>query len=179
LKIEFTGRQTEVPAEIRRLAERKLLKLTRVLPGITSAHVTVAADKHRQIAEVSIRSKRLDLTAQQASSDLGASLSAVMERLTRQVQRHLGRLRERKREGRDRARVAGGSERRRGGGGDGQATVVKSRRAPVKPMTLEEAAQEVGSRGEGVVVFRDATTERMSVLFRRRDGRLGLIEPEA
>jgi putative sigma-54 modulation protein len=146
-----------------------------VLPGITRAHVTVATDKHRQIAEVSIRSKHLDLTAQEASSDLGASLSTVMDRLSRQVQRHLGRLRERKRDGRDRARVAGGSERRRGRA----TTVVKSRRAPVKPMTLEEAAQEVGGRGEGVVVFRDATTERMSVLFRRRDGRLGLIEPEA
>jgi putative sigma-54 modulation protein len=177
LKIEFTGRQTEVPAEIRRLAERKLQKLTRVLPGITSAHVTLAADKHRQIAEVSIRSKRLDLTAQEASSDLGTSLSTVMARLVRQVQRHLGRLRERKREGRDRARVAAGPERPVPS--DGRPTVVRTRRAPVKPMTLEEAAQEVASRGDGVVVFRDAATERMGILFRRRDGRLGLIEPEA
>jgi putative sigma-54 modulation protein len=175
LKIEFTGRQTEVPAEIRRLAERKIHKLTRVLPGITSAHVTVTADKHRQIAEVSIRSKHLDLTAQDESSDLGASLATVMHKLTRQVQRHIGRLRERKRDGRDRSRVAGAAERRR----HARTGVVKSRRAALRPMTLEEAALEVGSRGEGVLVFRDAETERMSVLFRRRDGRLGLIEPEA
>lgn len=113
MKIEFTGRQTEVPEAIRRLAERKLTKLARVLPGMTRAHVIVAADKHRQIAEVSIRSKHLDLTAQQESSDLGGSLSVVMDRLTRQVQRHLGRLRERKRDGRARGT------------------------APVKPMTLE------------------------------------------
>ena len=99
MKIEFTGRQTEVPEEIRRLAERRLLKLARLLPRNTRAHVTVAADKHRHIAEVSLRSKRLDLTAQKESSDLGSSLSIVMDRLTRQVQRRLGRLRERKREG--------------------------------------------------------------------------------
>ncbi len=176
MKIEFTGRQTEVPAEIRRLAERKLQKLTRLLPGITRAHVTVAADKHRLIAEVSIRSKHLDLTAQNESSDLGASLSTVMDKLTRQVQRHLGRLRERKREGRSRARVAGTPARR---GGDGAPRVVRSRRADVRPMTLDEAAVEVGSREEGFLVFRDAVTERVSVLFRRPDGRLGLIEPEA
>jgi putative sigma-54 modulation protein len=175
LKIEFTGRQTEVPAEIRRLAERKIHKLARVLPGITRAHVTVTADKHRQIAEVSIRSKHLDLTAQDESSDLGASLSTVMHKLTRQVQRHIGRLRERKRDGRDRSRVAG-AERRAGGP---RPAVVRSRRAALRPMTLEQAALEVGSREEGVLVFRDAETERMSVLFRRRDGRLGLIEPEA
>ncbi len=97
MKIEFTGRQTEVPKEIRRLAERKLLKLARVLPGITRAHVIVAADKHRQIAEVSIRSKHLDLTAQEESPDLGGSLSTVMDRLSRQVQRYLGRLRKSRR----------------------------------------------------------------------------------
>jgi putative sigma-54 modulation protein len=176
LKIEFTGRQTEVPAEIRRLAERKIQKLSRVLPAITSAHVILTADKHRQIAEVSIRSKHLDLTAQDESSDLGASLATVMQKLTRQVQRHIGRLRERKRNGRDRSRVAGGPEGRREAGGP---PVVRARRAALRPMTLEEAAREVGSQKDGVVVFRDAATERMSVLFRRRDGRLGLIEPEA
>lgn len=175
MKIEFTGRQTEVPTEIRRLAERKLQKLMRVLPAITRAHVTVATDKHRQIAEVSIRSKHLDLTAQEESSDLGASLSTVMDKLTRQVQRHLGRLRERKREGRSRARLVSAAEKR---GGDGSPRVVRSR-GEVRPMTLDEAAVEVGSREEGFLVFRDAVTERVSVLFRRRDGRLGLIEPEA
>ena len=100
MKIEFTGRQTEVPTEIRRLAERKLHKLTRVLPGITWAHVIVASDRYRQIVEVSVRSKRMDLTAREESADLGASLLAVMDRLTRQATRRLGRLRERKRTGR-------------------------------------------------------------------------------
>ncbi len=46
-------------------------------------------------------------------------------------------------------------------------------------MTLEEAALEMGGRRDGVLVFRDAATERVSVLFRRKDGNLGLIEPEA
>ena len=141
MKIEFTGRQTEVPPEIRRLAERKLRKLTRILPGITRAHVTVCADKHRQIAEVSIRSKHLDLAAQEESSDFGVSLATVMDKLIRQVQRHVGRLRERKREGRSRARVAGASERP---GADGSPGVM-----------------------------------RVRVLFRRRNGRPGRIEPEA
>ena len=48
MKIEYTGRQTEVPPELRPLAERKLRKLARVLPGITHVHVMLAADKHRQ-----------------------------------------------------------------------------------------------------------------------------------
>jgi len=119
MKIEFTGRQTEVPAEIRRLAERKLRKLQRVLPGITWAHVILSSDRYRQIAEVSIRSKPLDLTAREESTDLGASLLAVMDRLTRQATRRLGRLRERKRTSR-----AGGEPKR---GASGRVRTARSR----------------------------------------------------
>jgi len=97
MKIEFTARQTTVPPEIRRMAQRKLEKLARVLPGITGAHVIVTQDKHRHVAEVSVRSPRLKLTAQEEGNDLGASLTAVIARLARRAQRQRGRRRERKR----------------------------------------------------------------------------------
>jgi putative sigma-54 modulation protein len=176
MRIEFTGRQTQVPPEIRKLAERKLEKLARVLPRITRAHVTVHADKHRQIAEVSVHSKHLELTAQEASSDLGASLSTVIDRLTRQAQRQVGKRRTRKRGGVERERRRGRGEER---GGEPGPRVIRSRGFPVKPMTLDEAALQLGSTAEGFLVFRDAATERVSVLYVRKDGNLGHIEPEA
>jgi putative sigma-54 modulation protein len=179
MKIEFTGRQTEVPAEIRRLAERKLGKLAKVLPGITRAHVILAVDKHRQIAEVSIHSRRLQLTAEEETSDLGLSLSTVIDKLTRQAQRQLGRWRERKRRGPGRGTGLRSGPPGSVYGGEPGPRVIRSRRFPVKPMTLDEAALEVGSRDEGFLVFRDAATERVSVLYKRKDGNLGLIEPEA
>ncbi|PYQ25100.1 MAG: ribosome-associated translation inhibitor RaiA [Acidobacteria bacterium] len=175
MKIEFTGRQTEVPPEVRTLAERKLQKLARVLPGITRAHVTVTADRHRQIAEASVHSKKVGLTAQSRSNDLGLSVSDVMDKLLRRAQRYVGRRRERKR-GRSPRTIAAAAE---APGGDRSPRVVRSRLFPVKPMTLDEAALEVGRRDEGFLVYRDATTERLNVLYRRKDGNLGLIEPEA
>jgi ribosome hibernation promoting factor len=175
MKIEFTGRQTEVPPEVRTLAERKLQKVAQVLPGITRAHLTVTADRHLQIAEASVHSKKIGLTAESRSNDLGLSVSDVMDKLLRQAKRYVDKRRERKRgvsprslSGRTEAAVADRSPR-----------VVRSRRFPVKPMTLDEAALEVGSRDEGFLVYRDATTERLNVLYRRKDGNLGLIEPEA
>ena len=57
--------------------------------------------------------------------------------------------------------------------------VIRSRKSAVKPMTLDEATLEMEGRGNEVFVFRDAATERVTVLFRRRDGNLGLLEPEA
>ena len=59
MRIEFTGRQTEVSPELRALTERKLRKLERVLHGISDVHVVLASDKHRQIAEVSVHSPHL------------------------------------------------------------------------------------------------------------------------
>lgn len=178
MKIEFTGRQTEIAEPLRLLAERKLEKLARVLPGITRVHVVFAADKHRQAVEVTVHSRNLDLTAAEASTDFAASLTAVANKLNRQAQRHQGKLQERKR--RPLVRAAGLSRGRDGAPAprdDGAPRVIRSRRFVAKPMTVDEAALEVDRASDGFFVFRDAATERVSVLYRRRDGNLGLIDP--
>lgn len=178
MKIEFTGRQTEVPKPLRLLAERKLHKLARVLPGITRVHVVFSVDKHRQAVEVTVHSRNRDLTAAEESTDFATSLAAVANKLQRQAERHQGKLQERKR--RPLVRAAGLS---RAAGGPPEAPdeapprVIRSRRFVAKPMTVDEAALEVDRAADGFLVFRDAATERVSVLYRRRDGNLGLIEP--
>ena len=174
MRIEYTGRHAEVPDEIRTLAERKLGKLARVLPGITDVHVVVASDRHRQIAEVSLHSPHLTLTAARESGDLAAALGSVFDTLGRQAQRHLGKLRSRKRD--DKGRRGPGAA---AVGGEGSPRVIRSRRFVAKPMTVEEAALEMNAKDAGFLVFRDAATERFSVLYRRKDGNLGLIEPGA
>jgi ribosome hibernation promoting factor len=180
MRIEYTGRQTEVPKHLRALAERKLKKLARVLHGITDAHVVLASDKHRQIAEVSIRSPHLVLAATNASPDAGTSLSTAIEKLTRQAQRHMGKRREPRRRGpvRGPTRFDAGAETGAGEPGSSR-RIVRSRSYIAKPMSVEDAARRVEGSAHGFVVFRNAGTERVSVLYRRKDGHLGLIEPEA
>jgi len=97
MQVEYTGRQTEVPEAIKALAERKLRKLSRVLRGITHVHVILGVDKHRQVAEVSVRSPRRRLTARGETADLGVSLAAVLDKLIRQAKRLSGKRQERKR----------------------------------------------------------------------------------
>jgi len=176
LQIEYTGRHAEITAALRTLAEKKLAKLDKTLRGgITHAHVILAVDKHRHIAEVTVHFSHFDLTAVEESGDLATSLSVAVEKLARQAQKHLGKLRERKR------RAGRGSEApsaSRRGTEDGGGRVVRSRRFVAKPMTMDEAVIEVASNADGLLVFRDASTERLSVLYRRKDGNLGLIEPE-
>jgi len=180
MKIEYTGRQTEISREIRRLAERKLQKVARVLPRMTRAHVILTADKHRQIAEVSAHSRSLDLTAVEESTNPRLSVSNAMDKLLRQAQRH--RQKKKGRKGASSARRLSPPTGAATSGEDEEAPrvprVIRNRRRAVKPMTLDEASLEMETRSEGLLVFRDAVTERMQILYRREDGNLGLIEPE-
>jgi ribosome hibernation promoting factor len=98
MKVEYTGRQTEVPARIRALAERKLKKLEKFVGRPLRAHVILTVDRHRRIAEVSVHSPRHDMTATNASADMRVSLATVMDKLLRQAQRHVGK-RQSKRKG--------------------------------------------------------------------------------
>lgn len=178
MTIEYTGRQTEVSQRIRDFAEKKLRKLQKVLPGIISIHVILTSDKHRQIAEVSVHSRALDLTATEETGDLTTSLGTVIDKLTRQAQRHMGKLKERKRRGPSRSTALWSGVLAAAPLSEGP-RVIRSRRFVVKPMTVDEAVLEVGSNDDGFLVFRDAATEKVNVLYKRKDGNLGLIEPEA
>jgi putative sigma-54 modulation protein len=176
MKIEFTGRQTEIPNEVRRLVERKLVKVAKVMPGLTRAHVILTADKHRRIAEVSAHSRQVDLSAVEVSTNPRLSISNALEKLLRQAQRRRDKRRQRKGAASPRKVETGVAAE--GPEEAAPRVVVRSRRLAVKPMTLDEAALVVEEKGDGVVVYRDAVTERVRVLYRRKDGSLGLIEPE-
>lgn len=165
MQIEFTGRQTEVTPRLRALAERRLRKLATVLRTITHAHVIFTSDKHRQIAEISVHSPQRVLTAREQTPEMFASLGNVLDKLERQAQKHAGKRQQLKRRGPARGEAA----RRR---------VIRSRRAP-REMTAQEAVEQVDSSPDGLLVYRDSETDRMTVLFKRKDGNLGLIEPEA
>ena len=180
MRIEYTGRHTDVPAEIRRLGDGRLRKLERVLPGITDVRVILTEDKRRQIVEDTVHSRGLDLVATEASSAFRVSLTTALDKLIRQATRHRDKVRVRKGGARTPAgparpsvRPSAGVERR------ARPRVIRTRRVAAKPMTVGEAALAVGASPDGVVVFRDATTGRIAVLYRRKDGNMGLIDPEA
>ena len=184
--VEFTGRKVEIAAAVRALAERKINKLARVLPGITHVRVILGAEKRRHRAEVTVYSPLADLVANEQADDFATALGAVFDKLTEQVKRVKTRRREalRRQMARDVANPRALSARPAAsppaeGPGDGPPRIIRRRRFVAKPMTLGEAALLAGNNGDGVLVFRDAATRRITVLFRRRDGNLGLIEPEA
>ncbi len=185
MQIEYTGRQTEIGPELRATFERRLAKLQRVLPAASHVHAVLTLDKHRLTAEVTVSSPHLGLVAAESGHDAGALFVTVLERLTRQAQRHVGKWRGRKRDvpSRERALWKGVLGPAAATDGDGaepsEPRIVHSRRFLPKPLSVEEACFELDAGDDGVVVFREARSGRINVLYRRKNGDLGLIEPEA
>jgi putative sigma-54 modulation protein len=125
--------------------------------------------------------------------DLAMALTVAAEKIEHQAQKLKSKWTERKRQGVSAAKAGSAAprpERARGVFGGGVAElgadnenrgirIVRARRYEVKPMSVDEAALEVGDGRDAFIVFRNAMTDAINVLFRRADGHLGLIEPEA
>ncbi len=175
LRIEYTGRHLEVPESARRLVERKLGKLERILPGITAAHVTLSADRYQRVAEIVVHSPQLDLAAAEKGADPAGALKAALEKLLHQAQHAKGRRRDKQRH----APAPRRAPAPRQPSAEREVKVVRSRGFVAKPMTLDEALLQMETRREGPLVFREPGARGVRVLFWRRDGNLGLIDSEA
>jgi putative sigma-54 modulation protein len=190
MAVECTGRNVEVTASLRELAEERTQRLERHLGGPTQVRVVLSHEKHRFGAEVIATHRRRRWEATEETADARAALAAAFEKIDAQAKRDSEKRRDRKYRGILPRAVGGngdGAERPRGNGGRRRAPsppsrtsarVVRSRPPAAKPMGVDEAALAMESSGEDVLVFRDASNDRVSVLYRRRDGALGLIVPE-
>jgi len=190
MAVECTGRNVEVTPSLRELAEERAQRLERHLGGPARVRVVLSHQKHRYGAEVIATHRRRRWEATEETADARAALSAAFEKIDAQAMRDTEKRRDRKHRGWTRLGAPGLA-----GNSDGGPAVAKpsaarpSRRRPVsrvvrsrataaKPMGVDEAALAMESSGENVLVFRDSSNDRVSVLYRRRDGDLGLIVPE-
>lgn len=174
MQLFVKGRNLEMTEALRAYAEEKVQRLTRYLESIVSATVVLSVEKHRHIAEVTLRVRDLTIRAEESTDDLYSSIDLVLEKLERQILRYKERIMAHESRGgraeRAPASVAGGPEGPR---------VVKMKRFAVKPLEPEEAILQMDLLGHGFYVFRNSSTDEVNVLYRRKDGQYGLIEPEA
>ena len=183
LNLIIQGRHIEVGEALKRYAERKLSKLTRYFHRIHDAQAVLKVEKHRtggrvQVVEVTMWGDGLVLRGEHRSGDMYASIDRVVEKLTKQIEKYRSRLIEKRRidAGRTkRRRVAEAEAALRAG--PAQAEIIRIKRFAMKPMTAEEAIIQMDLLGHDFFVFRNAQTEQVNVLYRRKRGDYGLIEP--
>lgn len=174
MQLSVKGRNLEVTDALRSYAEEKLSRLTKYLENIVTANVVLSVEKHRQIAEVTLRVRDLTIRAEESTDDLYSSIDLVLEKLERQILRYKERIMTHE------TRAARGEGRPSAGtaAAEAESRLVKTKRFSVKPAELDEAIMQMDLLGHNFYVFRNARTDEVNVVYRRRDGHYGLIEPE-
>ncbi len=175
MRVDITGRHVEITPPLRRLIDQALAKLERILNDrAVSATVTLTKEKYRHIAEVHLHARadhRLTGVGQ------GNTWPLAIRQAQQKVEQQAKKLKSKWTDGRHRAARAGrDGEAQAPAETAGTSPRVVRGRYPIKPMSVEDAALRLGSGSEAFVVFRDAESDTVSILYRRKDGNLALIE---
>ena len=169
----ISGRGVPLPAALRRRVEAKLVKASRFLPKVTEARVVLELERYRHLAEVTLQTKGATLHAEAAASDFQAAVDLALRHLEQQVRRRKDRIRARK--PRASRRVAHPAVENPEASDESPSVVV--RRLTAKPMSVDEALDQMRLRRDGILVFTNARSRTVNVLRERPDGGLELIEP--
>jgi putative sigma-54 modulation protein len=172
--IDFTGRQVEVSPDLRRYTQERLRKIVRLLGGQFGVHVILTAEKHRRIAELTLKFHDHTVVGIEETGDIRISINGAIDKLARQALRLIDRRRTKRRPKPTSVvllNVLGGPDH-------DDHRIVHSERLPLKPMSVAEAVDALDRSHAGAVVFRNPESERVNVIYHRPDGHLGLIEPE-
>jgi putative sigma-54 modulation protein len=178
MQVTVTFRHVEPTPALRAYAEEKLARVKKYLRRPVDAHVILGVTKDRHAAEITLQADHVTMFAKEETHDLYSAIDLAVDKLEHQAQK----LKAKRRDHKDAASVRSGelptvTATVLAVGGSGP-TVVRSQRLPVRPMLLEEALDELAASREDCLVFVDAQRRRLAVLYRRKDGEYGLIEPE-
>lgn len=177
MNVEITGRHVLITPAIRTYVLKRLRKFTKILGDDISFHVIIDVEKERQAAEILLKSKMLDLTGKGVTDDLYSSIVVAIEKIERQMLKRKSKMIEGKRQRAKAKSVATklgvGEPTSRGLArkGDG----ILEEEAQRKPMAVEEAVIELNHSEYPFVVFRNAESGAVNVLYRRKDGSMRLI----
>lgn len=175
MRITITGRNIELTEGLKQSVEDKLSKLEKYFTPETDVFVTLSVEKERQKIEVTIPIKGHIIRSEQVSNDMYVSIDLVEEVIERQLKKYRTKLISKKMNAAESFRAefveADGSE-------DEEVQIVRTKRFGMKPMYPEDACVQMELTGHDFFVFRNAETDEVNVVYRRKGNTYGLIEPE-
>jgi putative sigma-54 modulation protein len=175
MRLELTGRHLSITPVLRKIVSKELAATLRLLnDNAVSAQVVLTREKAQHRAEVTLHA-RGDHFLHGAGTGRGVAeaMNAAMAKIARQAEKMKGKWEARKRRKAPPPAAEAPAEPTQ------DIRIIRARRYAVKPLSIDDAALEVGEGTAAFLVFRNVANDAITVLFRRQDGHLGLIEPEA
>ncbi|MGD9100332.1 MAG: ribosome-associated translation inhibitor RaiA [Anaerolineae bacterium] len=178
MQVTIQGRNFEITSRLREYIEAKAARLNRHLGTINQVRVDLAVEdtraaQDRQIAQFTVYSKRTILRAEERTGDMFASIDAVMDKLDRQIERYKGKRQNRIRGGGAETGVVAEEAEE-----EPTREIVRVKRFEVWPMHEEEAIEQMELLGHDFFIFYNAEIGSLNVVYKRKDGNYGLLQPE-
>ena len=173
MKFKIVGRNVEVTSALKESVERKLGRLEKYFDSNSEAKVTLSVEKNRQIIEVTIPTNGVIIRGEETTPDMYSSIDLVVDKIERQIIKHKDKI-EKRGDFKQSLRFAEIPTE----DNEDNNKIVKVKRFSLKPMDEEEAQLQMDLLGHNFFVFRNRDTDEVNVLYKRKDGDYGLIEPE-
>ncbi len=182
MQISIVGRHIDITDAIRDYVEKKLQKLKKYFPYLVDVRVVFYTQKINQVVEITIQANRFTIHGEEKSQDLYASVDLVIEKLDAQLKKHKERIHRKHQKKQKHEEELNMSisvfERDDIEENNPEPEIIHTRRLAIKPMSIDEAAMQMDLINQEFLVFRNAISNGINVLYRRDDGNYGLIEPE-
>jgi putative sigma-54 modulation protein len=174
MKVNVSGKNFIVTNPLKEYAEKKVGKIAKFFDGEVEAQVTMSVEKDRHIVEVTIPVNGIILRGEVETPDMYSSIDLVVDKLDKQIEKHRTKLSRNLR----RVPIKFNGEAASAARVENEPRVVKVKKFALKPMDVEEAVLQMDLLGHDFFVFSNAETNEINVVYKRRDGNYGLIEPE-
>jgi putative sigma-54 modulation protein len=180
MDITVTFRHMEPIESLKAYAEEKLSKVNKYLDYPVEAHIVLTVEKFRHQADVTLSVNGVRIKGVEETGDMYSAIDQVMDKIEKQVKRHLSKIRSRRIENKKNEDMAPGSKQ------TDEATelsqeepIIEVEKMTAKPMDAEEAALQLNLSRQEFLVFRNARSGEINVIYKRSDNNLGLIEPDS
>jgi putative sigma-54 modulation protein len=183
MSVDITGRHIEITEPLRKFATDRLERLRGVIEEVLEVHFILTVEKHqRHIAELNMKTRRDFYHGEEVSTDMYTSIAAVIDKVEKQILRDKQKSVARKRHNNNHkgavittTSVIEVEEVL----GERLPRIIRSHEIAAKPMSVDDAAIQIEVSERDFLVFRNSDTERLNVVYKRKDGNIGWIEPEA
>ena len=178
MKVTVIAKNIELTPALKEMVEKKISKLEKYFGPNVEARATLSVQKNRQRVEVTIPFNGVILRGEEVTDDMYKSIDLVEEKLVRQIRKQRTKLSRKNNSGSLRYPEFNSLEFKNEDTDEDTSRIVKTKSFNVKPMSADEAVLEMELLGHSFFVYQDADTNNVSVVYKRKDGNYGLIEPE-
>jgi putative sigma-54 modulation protein len=177
MQTSVTFKNLDPSEHLKSYVTEKLNRFDKLLDNPAEAGVVLIVEKHRHIAEVNITGDRININGKDETGDMYSAIDMVLDKLEKQLKRSKQKIRERRSGAKGQTRTI--REEASRATDEDRAPEIKVESLDYKPMDIEEAVLQMDLTDQGFLVFTNARSSQINVLYRRKDGHYGLIQPRS